>query len=246
MRTLLQLATIALLTGATAAHAQVYNPDNLIGKPPTPPRHEQVQPTDDLQWMWQYTRPAPGGMASNLRRDARFLALLQNNFKQPQSMWGPENSHEPLPIVIPLFLSQYGVVNAEDNRYISIDGCVPGFCASAGMLWVDLGRKQPLAVFAATNWTNEGHDTNDPKADFNLWLFPNRNLSPDALPFAFTEAIAHWNARLAASHRLVPHIAHAIIVEPDGQPAAVNPALAGANTLAPQPDTLTPAAPEEN
>jgi hypothetical protein len=50
--------------------------------------------------------------------------------------------------------------------------------------------------------------------------------------------------RLAAAHRMVPHIAHALLVEPDGTPAALNPELAGANTIAPQPDTVTPAAPD--
>jgi len=65
-------------------------------------------------------------------------------------------------------------------------------------------------------------------------------VDPNALPLALTEAISHWDARLAAAHRLVPHINHALLVEPDGSPYALDPQLAGANSIAPQPDTTTP------
>jgi len=241
MRTILQLAATLLLTGAATAHAQITDPDNLIAPPPKPPATRQAsQPADDLQWLWQYAKPAPGGRANDLRLDARFQALLAAAFKQPQAMWGPPGSHEPLATVIPLFLSRDGNVTTEDNRYLTVDGCVPSFCSAEGLLWIDLGRRQPLAVFAAVNWTTEGRPVTDPQADYNLWLFPNRDLSPDELPFALTQAIAHWDARLAAAHRLVPHIAQAVLVEPDGRPAALDPQMAGANTFAPQPDTSEP------
>ena len=243
MRTALQLAATLLLTGAATIRAQVTNPDKLIGKPPQPPTHQTPKPTDDLQWLWQYAKPAPVGRASDLRLDARFQALLSDDFKQPQGMWGPPGSHEPLSTVIPLFLSRYGAVYAEDNRYLTVDGCAPSFCAAEGLLWIDLGRKNPLAVFAAVNWSTEGRPITDPAADYNLWLFPSRSLSADELPLALTQAIAHWDMRLAAAHRLVPHIAHALLVEPDGSPFALDPQMAGANTLAPQPDTVTPEPP---
>jgi hypothetical protein len=244
MRKLLQLAAALLLfgsLGATTTRAQVTNPDKLIGQPPKPPTHRQPKPADDLQWLWQFTKPAPLGEAANLRIDARFQAFLQDSFKQPQSMWGPPNSQEPLATIIPLFLNQYGAVTATDNRYITVDGCVPSFCAASGLLWIDLGRPHPLAVFAAVNWDPKAHTTDQPAADYNLWLFSNHQLDADALPLALTEAIAHWDIRLATAHRLVPHIAHALLVEPDGSPFALNPDLAGANTIAPQPDTSQPA-----
>ena len=108
------------------------------------------------------------------------------------------------------------------------------------MLWMDLGTPDPLLVFAAVNWTTEAHSTDEANADYNLWLFTNRQVSADALPLALSEAIADWDARLASAHRGVPHIAHALLVEPDGQPYPLNPTLVGANTLPPQPDTVTP------
>jgi hypothetical protein len=238
MRTTLHLAAAVLLT-ATTLHAQNNTPDRLIAPPPRNPAIHRPAPADDLQYLWQYTHPSPLGEANNLRVDARFQSFLRNSFPQPQSMWGPPNSSEPLATIIPLFLTQYGTVTATDNRYISIDGCVPSFCAASGLLWIDLGRPHPLAVFAAVNWDPQAHTTDQPQANYNLWLFTNHPVDANALPLALTEAIANWDARLATAHRLVPHIAHALLVEPDGTPVALDPEQAGANTLAPQPDTTS-------
>ena len=238
MRTTLHLAAAVLLT-ATTLHAQNNTPDRLIAPPPRNPAIHRPAPADDLQYLWQYTHPSPLGEAAALRLDARFQGFLRDAFPQPQSMWGPPNSNEPLATIIPLFLTQYGAVTAEQNRYISIDGCVPSFCAASGLLWIDLGRPRPLAVFAAVNWDPQSHTTDQPQASYNLWLFTNHPVDANALPLALTEAIANWDARLATAHRLVPHIAHALLVEPDGTPVALDPEQAGANTLAPQPDTTS-------
>ena len=240
MRKLLQLAAITLLLGAATTRAQITNPDKLIAPPPRNPAIHRPLPADNLQWLWPYTKPAPIGEAASLRLDAHFQTFLQQAFKQPQSMWGPPNSQEPLATIIPLFLTQYGTVTSEQNRFITVDGCVPSFCAASGLLWIDLSTPHTLAVFAAVNWDPNAHTTDQPSADYNLWLFPNHPLNADALPLALTQAIAHWNIRLAAAHRLVPHIAHALLVEPDSTTSALDPERTGANTIAPQPDTPSP------
>ncbi len=245
MRITLQLVIAALLLAATTKlWAQISNPNDLVTGPPKPPptrRHPHAPATGNLQWLWQYAQPTPNGNAVALRGDERFSALLDTDFKQQQAMWGKQ---VPLATVIPRFLSRYGEVNAKNNRYLMVDGCVPSFCAAHGMLWADLGASDPLLVFVAVNWTTEGHTTDEANADYNLWFFPSRQLSADALPLALTESISDWDARLAQAHRGVPHIVHAILVEPDGQPFPLNPALVGANTLPPQPDTVTPKSPD--
>ena len=244
MRSTFYAAVALLVLPATRTLAQITSSDKLIAPPPrNPALHQRIHPDENssgaLQWLWEYTHPAPLGEAANLRIDARFQAFLQSAFHQPQSMWGPPGSQEPLATVIPLFLTQYGRVTAADNRYIAIDGCVPNFCAASGLLWIDLGLPHPLSVFAAVNWDPSAHTTQQSQANYNLWLFASHQISPDALPFALTEAIAHWNIHLAASHRLVPHIQHALLVEPDGQLFPLNPDRIGANVIAPQPETST-------
>jgi hypothetical protein len=240
MRRTIQLAAFTLLLAAAAAAcAQITNPDALVAPSPRNPAHRPIKALDNLQWLWTFTQPEPIGRATELRVDARFHALLLDDFHRAQAIWGdnPAGHNEPLDAVIPLFLSQHGTVTAQDNRYVSVDGCVPDFCAAHGLLWIDLGTQHPLVVFAAVNWSPESHTTSEAAANYDLWLFPNRQLSADELPLPLTEALAHWDARLSAAHRLVPHIAHAVLVEPDGAPYALKPELAGANTIAPQPDT---------
>src|ERR1700758_1795893 len=240
MRRALQLAVFTLLlTAAAGARAQITSPETLGPKTPrNPARGPLVKPTDPLQWLWAFAKPEPIGRASDLRLDARFHTLVVTNFHRPQTFWGPEpGENQPLDAIIPLFLSRYGTVTTQQNRYLTIDGCVPDFCAAHGLLWVDLGTPHPLVIFAAVNWSPESHTTDEASANYNLWLYPNRELSAGDLPLAFTESLSHWDARLAAAHRLVPHIEHATLIEPSGALYALTPSLVGANTIAPQPDT---------
>jgi len=242
MKFFCQLAAVALLSVAVSAHAQITNPDGLVAPAPRNPSAKPARPSnlpDDLQWMWAFAKPGPNGRADDLRLDARFQQLLAHEFKQSQAMWGTPKYGIPLATVIPMFVMQHGAVTAEANRYLTVDGCVPDFCAAHGMLWIDLGQPKPLMVFAGVNWTAENHPTDEAAAEYELWLFPNRELGIEELPLELTEAIAHWGARLAMAHRLVPHIAHALIVQPDGKPFALDPQMAGANTIAPQADTAT-------
>ncbi len=241
----LQLAALALLllAAASPAHTQITDPNILVSGPPKPPhtRHEsRTARTGNLQWLWQYAQPEPNGNGVTLRTDERFGALLEN-FRQPQAFWGDRT---PLPDLIPRFLARYSEVHTKANRYFMVDGCVPSFCAAHGMLWADLGTPEPLLIFAAVNWTTESHTIDEASADYDLWLFASRHVSADALPLTLRESLADWDTRLAAAHRGVPHIAHAILVEPDGQPYPLNPTLAGANTVPPQADTVTPKTPE--
>lgn len=236
-----QLAVVcSLLLATPCVPAQISNPDNMVSGPPKPPPRREARPgptAGSLQWLWTYAQPIPNGNAVTLRADERFATLLNVSFQQPQAFWGKNVS---LSAVIPRFLSRYGAVNARDNRHITVDGCVPSFCAAHGLLWIDMGEQHPLLIFAAVDWTTETHTTDQPEADYNLWLFTSRHLSPDELPLALTQALSNWDARLALAHRGVPHIAHALLVEPDDQPFPLQPKLVGANTLPPQPDTTTP------
>lgn len=232
-------AALALLSAAAtcaSAHAQIVDPDKLVAPAPrNPARHTAQAPLNDLQWLWRYARPSPSGDATALRYDARFQALLDANFHQPQAMWNADTPNPPkLTQVIPLFLSAHGEVTTDANRYLAVDGCVPDFCPAHGLLWADLGLAHPLLVFAGVTWSAQNHTTDSAAADYTLWLFSSRDLSPASLPLALRNALARWDARLANEHRIVPHISRAILVAPDGSAQPMDPADAGANTLPPQ------------
>jgi hypothetical protein len=221
MRTTLHLAAV-LAIATTVSHAQVTNPDTLIGKPPAPPTHQHLTPNaDDLQWLWQYTRPTPEGNKSALLADNRFAALLKDQLKAPQAFWGVG---VPLSEAAATFLAGPGTIASADNRHVTITGCVVDHCPQRGLLWLDLGRTSPLLVFAALRWNEQGHAAEDKDATFTLYLFPNHELDPQALPDTLKHSLSDW-----AGHGdcMNPQAVVAVLVEPDGIPHVMGAIQAG-------------------
>jgi hypothetical protein len=222
MHNRLHLAAVTLLIGAATTHAQVYNPDNLIGKPPAPPTRQHVTPTDDLQWLWQYAKPAPMGNKHDLLADPRFTALLADNFKAPQSMWGVGL---PLSEAARVFLSGEGAVAPSGdgvvaNRFLAITGCVVGFCQQRGILYADLGERNPLLVFVALRWNEQGKTVDQPNAPYTLWLFPSRALDPLHLPRPLQNLLHDW-LWLQPRVCLPYQITNAFVVDPTGTPSVL-------------------------
>jgi hypothetical protein len=239
MRRLLQLAT-ALLLAATLAPA-------LAAAAPKPkPQRE------DVEWIWQYTPDDThkDGRENDLAQDLHFLPLLQQLFTTPQTFWGqPVNGrYRSLASTALDHLSVPDKVVADENRYVSISGCVVHFCAARGLLWIDLNGTHHLAVFAAIDWNKQGRPTSDPAAEYTLWVFPDEPLSVAAPgpgpaqhpPAALTKAISRWAAQPLAGSGIVQNITHAILVDPDGTPHEVAPAALGVQPP-PKSDTDTEA-----
>jgi hypothetical protein len=216
----------ALFTALTAAtmHAQITDPNNLIAPPPPPIQFRGkhlIKPVTDLQWLWQYTTPAPDGNEGALLVDPHFRIMLADQLTAPQAFFREGNV--PLADVARLYFGTLsGSVRSEGNRYIWLEGCVQHKCERQGLLWVDTAVQHPTVVFAATEWTTEGKPVEDSNATFNLWLFASRPLSPDHLPPSLVAAISSWNA-------VAPqHIQTALIIDPDGTPHKVDPSALGA------------------
>jgi hypothetical protein len=215
MRHYLYLAA-ALLLATTAAHAQVFNPDNLIGKPPAPPTHTHATPTDNLQWLWQYTQP---NSKPTLLADPRFPTLLKENLIAPQAFWG---NGIPLNEAAATFLAGPGTIASADNRHLTITGCVPDHCPQRGLLWLDLGRTSPLVIFAALRWNEQSRSPDEPAAPFTLYLFPNHDLDPRQLPDALKSSLATWTASCPD-----PAITSVILIDPNGTPHILGKLEAG-------------------
>ncbi|WP_263383826.1 hypothetical protein [Granulicella arctica] len=218
MRRTLQLAAAILLTAATA-HAQFHLP----GAKDKPAKVHK----SDLEWLWQYgpSDTDKEGRENDLVQDGRFRPMLAQYLTATQTFWGnPVNGkYRPLADTALDHLSVPDKVIADDNRYLSISGCVVHFCPSRGLLWVDLNAREPLLAFAAIDWIRDSKTTAQPEAEYTLWIFPNRALnpepgSPDRIPPALIASIARWSAQPLAGSGIVQNLTHAILVDPDGAP----------------------------
>jgi hypothetical protein len=225
MRRLLQLAAALLLT-TTLAPAQFHS--SQVNK-------KEKSQREDVEWIWQYT-PAPpdtDGRENALLQDPHFVPFLDQFVTAPQTFWGfpIEGRYRSLANTALDHLTVPDKVLADDNRYISITGCVVHFCPARGLLWIDLNGAHHLVVFAAIDWIKEGRPSTDPDAEYTLWLFPNEPLSTTGTiahpPPALTKAIARWTAQPLPGSGIVQNITHAILVDPDGTPHEVPPAALG-------------------
>jgi hypothetical protein len=219
-------AWVALLLCAGSAMGQ------LIPEPPLEQHKvkKSKQRGPDLEWMWQYGPPPEGGREHDLIQDPHFQDFLRDNFKAPQTFWGPQNgdpkdpSHKPLADAVFDFLSVPGVVIADQNRYITATGCVFHFCPSRGMIFADLDSANPLVAFAAIQWIRGERTTSDPEAEYTLWIFPNQALKATvpggtvSVPAAFLHSLVRWMKTPMAGSGIVQKITAAVLVDPDGTP----------------------------
>jgi hypothetical protein len=209
MRKVLQLAAASLLAVTGVAGGQIH-------------LHGDKPEAEDLSWMWQYTQPAPNGHENGLTSDPRFQDFLKKHLSAPQAFWG--NSTKPLADVATEFLGVPGVARAESNRYFMATGCVPHFCPSRGMLFVDIGSTHPLVVFAAIDWNRESHNVEEDSAEYTLWIFPDRSLAAaDAanetprLSPPLKRSLGIFSAALNGG-KVPPLVTHAFVVDPNGKP----------------------------
>jgi hypothetical protein len=200
------LALSCALTGLAKAQ--------LLGEPPIPPKNSKKmkRPKSDVEWLWQYSPPPVEGREHDLIQDPHFLPFLQQNFTAPQSFWGLQAEGQRIP----------GKVIADQNRYITATGSVFHFRSSRGLLFVDLNDPQALAVFAAIDWIRDSKTTDQPDAEYTLWIFPNRvlgtELAPHSLPPPLQRSLIRWMADPLPGSGIVEKVTAAILVDPDGTP----------------------------
>lgn len=219
MRSLLQLATVLLLIMGPMAHASIF-------------KHKESKHSENVEWLWQYGPPPPGGRETALVLDPRFRPFLAQSFTAKQTFWGnPKSGYKTLAETALDYLSVPDKVIADDNRYLSISGCVFRFNPARGLLWVDLGMPHPLVVFAAIDWVKEGKPSSDPGAEYTLWVFPNQTIDPMHIPEALKRSVARWTTEPYGGSAFVQKIRNAILVDPDGTPHPIPTESIGANTV---------------
>jgi len=213
-------AAILLLTAGTMiSRAEIF-------------KHKDKAPKSNLEWLWQYGPPPAGGRENALVLDPRFRPFLAQYFTTPQTFWGSaKTGYKPLAETALDFVSVPDKVLTDDNRYLTITGCVFRFCPDRGMIWADLGLKQPQVVFAAIDWIQQDKPPSEEGAEYTLWVFSNQPLDPEHIPPALVHSIARWTAEPPSGSTVLQKIRNAILVAPDGTPHAVAPATLGANTI---------------
>ena len=243
-RNAVRLSIIAsVITFATPARAQ------LLGAPPIPPKSKkQKDRAANLEWLWQYSPPPAEGRENELIQDPHFRPFLDQYLTAPQSFWGPNPTdpkspvHKSLPEAASDFLTIPGRVIADDNRYITITGAVRHRPASRGLLFADLNNPHPLVLFAAIEWTRDDRPTDDPAAEYTLWLFPNQSPGPESnptsLPPALTRSLSRWVTSPLAGSGIQQKVTTAILVDPDGTPHQIPVPTAAATTPTNEPPVL--------
>ena len=186
------------------------------------------QQKTDLEWMWQYGPPPSGGREHDLIQDPHFEPFLRESFKAPQSFWGPQNGdpkdpkRKSLAETVYDFLAVPGQVIEDENRYVTATGCVFHFCPSRGLIFADLNEAHSLVVFAAIDWIRDSHTTDEPGAEYTLWLFPNQAPGvanePQHLPRALVHSLTRWMKTPLPGSGIVQNVTAAILVDPDGTP----------------------------
>ena len=228
---MLKLTHLALcLALLTAAHAEA----QLIGEPAIPPRADnhakgKKPQHEDFEWLWQYSPPPVNGREHELIQDPNFQPFLAQYMTTPQSFWGPqtEGQRKTLAQTAYDFLTIPGKVIAEGNRYITVTGSVFRRRTSRGFLFVDLNDPHPPVVFAAIEWIRDSKPTDDPDAEYTLWIFPSHvpmtpGLDAQHLPSPLAHSLARWLAEPIAGTEIVQHVTHAILVDPDGTPHQIS------------------------
>ena len=191
-------------------------------------KKEKKPPKENVEWLWQYSPPPPDGRENQLVLDPRFRPFLAQYLTAPQSFWGSQKAgYKSLAETALDFLSVPDKVLADDNRYVTITGCVYRFCPSRGLLWVDLGSPHPLVVFAAIDWVKDNKTPDQADAEYTMWLFSNHPIDPDHIPAALTHSIARWTAEPPSGSKVIQRITNAILVDPDGAPHQITPATIG-------------------
>ena len=194
----------------------------------------KTAPSADLSWIRDFAVPATpettardqAGEQNKLNWDPRFQALLTNSSHQRQSFWFDHYRFTPLPALVQQFMGVPGRVLLEEDRYVTVNGCVPHDCSDRGMLWIDTGTtKKPCVIFAATGQVSQGLENR--YSQIHLWLFSSTKLDWSKLPPPFRSSlIAWWNKTTAVWRQDSPEkIILVTLVQPSGEMVDLAPSL---------------------
>lgn len=162
----------------------------------------RVNSTVDAAWTRAYATPKPDTSESalpagnrDIKWDPRFIPLMRSAFHQRQWFWFDHDHFTALPELIQIFIGVPGGVTLDDDRYVTVTGCVPHACTDVGMVWIDTGTHPATLIFAATQLVSDSveHDG----TPTHLWLFASSQQNWQHLPPDFSASLTRWLSTIA-------------------------------------------------
>ncbi len=219
-----KLLIIGLLLGAIGGGCQ--------GVPAQAPTTDASRNT---AWTRAFAAPGPPstsgmpiGQENRINMDARFASLLKESFPQKQWFWYDHWKLTPLPELMQVFMGVPGDAILDEDRYVSIDGCVPHDCDNRGMLWVDTRTDPAVIIFAGI----DSITSNTTPSKSHLWIYTSEKLSWQKIPSPFLSSLHRWLVTIgtdpyAGTHGYRYNFSLATIVQPNGVMLDMGPEIFG-------------------
>ena len=179
---------------------------------------------NDLAWVRAFASPEEKD--ADHKWDPRFRALMHSSFAQRQSFWRDHGTFPTVPELVMDFLGTPEGVSIDQDRFVSMDGCVPHACSARGLVWIDTRASgKPLVIFVAP----QDVSTTDveTRAFQHLWLYSSRRLNWQHMPPDFKTSLARWygsyRATWANEYRI--DVLMVTLVQPDGLSYDLLPSL---------------------
>ncbi len=158
----------------------------------------------DAQWAKRYAPdcsagPHNCGFPGGIIWDPHFLALLRETLPQSESWWVNDyRGHSSVTNAVLDFLGGPGPTYFDDNRYLTITGCVPHVCTTKGMLWIDTGTHPSTVVFIGEDFVVGGLKG---EAGYHVYLYTSRDLATyyagkrhiEIFAPEFLKSLARWH-----------------------------------------------------
>ena len=140
---------------------------------------------------WARALALPDKKDADNKWDPQFRALIQSSFHQQQTFWRDHGRFSSMPELVMKFLGVPEGVTLDQDRFVTMDGCIPHACSARGMVWIDTrGSGKPLVIFVAPQDVSTAET--DKRALQHLWLYSSDNLNWQKMPQQFQASLLRW------------------------------------------------------
>ncbi len=180
----------------------------------------------DLSWLHSFAEAYQGTSSQDIKWHAEFERLMSSSFHQRQSFWRDHGRFLTLPELIQWFIGVPGKVTLDQDRFVTIDGCVPHDCSTTGMVWIDTeGEGKPQVFFVASEDVSGG--PSDQGSLQHLLIYSSTKANWQKMPPEFVASLGRWyeDYRAIWTKYYPVRAVMLTLVQPDGLTVDLSPAL---------------------